>query len=254
MHPRRVLPVLALSALAPLALAAPVLLQATDAGPWGYSYNRNAFGALFGAEGFDYGLYGSVAPASIFRPANRFVYLEGSQSQTSGFLTFYGANRSRIEDWVTGGGSLVVAFSPQSAASFVPGFGIGASPFFVNTLNAVGVSPVSDGPFGKVTTLTGAYGATVEFTGEGSTTLFSGSGGRFMVERDFGLGHVVFSSLTTSFYGNFTGAQNERFDAVGRNLIAYGQAQAVPEPVAALPLLLTAFAVRRRRPVRARRA
>ena len=248
--PFRSLSVLFASSAVAFATAAPVLLQATEPGPWGYGYNKSAFASIYGASGYTFGLYTNVTAASVFSAANPYVCLEGSQSDAEGFKSFYDANHALIQSWVGGGGSLVVTFSPQSNLNFDPGFGITASPFYVDVLNAVGTSPVSAGPYGGATTMRGYFGATVEFTGTGLTTLFSGAGGKFMVERAYGRGHVVFSSLTTSFYGNFTGTENEKFNAVGKNLVAYGQAQAVPEPAALLPLGLAAFALRRRRRTR----
>ncbi|WP_158219691.1 PEP-CTERM sorting domain-containing protein [Ideonella sp. A 288] len=235
--------------------AAPVYLRSNTGQPWGVNTNETAMNAAFGAGVWSDLRYETANVATLFSAANRFIFMEGGDTNADELEAFLGANGALIAAWVNGGGSLFVNAAPNEGDGMNYGFGVTLSyPDFDGCDTATAVNAAHPIFSGVATAYTGSSFCHANVFGAGLTSLINdGSGESTLAEMAVGAGHVMFGGMTTT---NFQDPEADAFN-LRVNILEYGAAQAgqvVPEPNTALLVAAAAlaFAGRRRQKTAAR--
>jgi hypothetical protein len=176
--------------------------------PWDRSTNEAAMDAAFGAGNWDD--LRMADGAGPFAPgAHTFIFLEGGDDTAIELSNFLAANKTAIENFVNGGGALLLNSAPNQGSNIDFGFG-GVTltyPSFTGTVTAVDAThPIFIGPFTPVVTdyTGGWFGHAI--VGGGVTPLIIGAPGddsageTVLGEMAFGSGLVMFGGMTTDNY------------------------------------------------------
>jgi hypothetical protein len=234
--------------------AAVIYMRSTTGAPWGLNGNENVMNAVFGTGTWQDLRYETAAPATVFSPANSFVFLEGGDFNATELETFLNANTATIQTWVTNGGRLLINSAPNEDNGMNMGFGVTLtySDFSATGTAANPAHPIFLGPNTPVgTTWNGNWFSHAHVSGVGLLPVITDSTGDIILgEKTQGLGRVLFGGLTLPFF-SATPAQagwtpQPQVNNLHKNMVAY---LAVPEPSAAVVMLIIApaiFAVRRR--------
>lgn len=173
--------------------------------PWTQQSNITALFTVYNTDWTHY-TYGSVTAATLFDPARKFVWIDGSDMSTNQMQAFYTANSTEIQNWVSAGGTLLISTATnQVMVPYDAGFGITSSrilyaqgypadtthPFFVN-------SPYL--PIATVQYNGGDFSHNI-FSGPGLDPIIrSAAGETILGEKNIGAGLVIFSGMTTSWF------------------------------------------------------
>jgi len=204
--------------------------------PWSRADNTDAMNRVFGANNWSNLRYESVASGSLFVPATKFIFMEGSDENADELEAFLAANLPAISNWVALGGSLFLNAAPNEGNGM--NFGFGATLNYSGTTGskigtvATGQSahPIFNGPFTPVgTQWTANDFAHATVTGGGLTSLIVNSTNSSMIllgSRTYGSGCLLFGGMTMpTFHTPITEATNLR-----ANIIAFGRAWATNFP------------------------
>jgi len=175
--------------------------------PWFIPGNINAMNSVYGTDWTQYN-YDTVNATALFDSNRRFIWIDGSEYNTSKMTAFLAANNVIIENWVNAGGTLLTntatneVFSPYNV-----GFGITSTRvLFPNASPADPSDPFFTlSPYMPITTptYTGGYFAHNFFSGPGLEKKITSSTGEILLaEKKVGGGLVRFSGLTTSLFEN----------------------------------------------------
>jgi len=221
--------------------------------PWSQQGNVNALNAVFGSGGwtrYDWSNAGGVLAPGAYQ----MIFADGGDAQTLPFEAFVNTNRTALEAWVAGGGSLILeAARWDDSSPFNLGFGGTLNYSASSTASAPNPAhPVINGPFGNTgTSFWGSYFSHDYITGAGFTTILTGNGNATLVEKDWGSGHVILSGLTLPFSQHPSWSPNTW--TLHQNLLDYAadEVAVIPEPVTMAGLTfalmgLGAYARRRR--------
>lgn len=139
--------------------------------PWFVPGNINAMNSVYGTYWTQYN-YDTVNATALFDSNRRFIWIDGSEYNTSKMTAFLAANNAIIENWVNAGGTLLIntatneVFSPYNV-----GFGITSTRvLFPNASPADPSDPFFTlSPYMPITTptYTGGYFAHNFFSGPG---------------------------------------------------------------------------------------
>ncbi|MCC9065442.1 gliding motility-associated C-terminal domain-containing protein [Flavobacterium piscisymbiosum] len=175
--------------------------------PWFVPGNINAMNSVYGTDWTQYN-YDTVNATALFDSNRRFIWIDGSEYNTSKMTAFLAANNVIIENWVNAGGTLLIntatneVFSPYNV-----GFGITSTRVLFP--NASPADPSDSfftlSPYLPITTpiYTGGYFAHNFFLGPGLEKKITSSTGEILLaEKKVGGGLVRFSGLTTSLFEN----------------------------------------------------
>ncbi len=175
--------------------------------PWFVPGNINAMNSVYGTDWTQYN-YDTVNATALFDSNRRFIWIDGSEYNTSKMTAFLAANNVIIENWVNAGGTLLIntatneVFSPYNV-----GFGITSTRVLFP--NASPADPSDSfftlSPYLPITTptYTGGYFAHNFFSGPGLEKKITSSTGEIVLaEKKVGGGLVRFSGLTTSLFEN----------------------------------------------------
>ncbi len=214
-------------------------LRSSVAGePWSRGDNTNAMNRVFGATNWSNLQFETVLPGSLFVPATKFVFMEGSDGNASELETFLTANLPAISNWVSLGGSLLLNAAPNEGDGMNFGFGISNNYIAGGGLNtatgivAAGQSlhPIFNGPYLPVgATWSGGSFAHATVSGAGLTPLIvnvTNSSRVLLGSKTFGSGCLLFGGMTQpTFHSPLTEATNLR-----ANMIAFGRTWATNFP------------------------
>ncbi len=199
-----------------------VYLRSTTGAPWGSIANETAMDRVFGTNNWQDLRYEDVNPASVFTPANRFIYMEGSDSIALEMQAFLTANLVTIENWVAAGGRLFLNAAPNEGSGMNFGFGVtlvySDSTSTGNTADPL--HPIFAGPFTPVgTTWSGNSFGHATVTGSGLAVLITNTANGHIVlgQQQHGTGLVLFGGMTTD---NFHSPQPEASN-LRANIIDY---------------------------------
>ncbi len=213
---------LALTALcvAQVGFADPIYLTSSSE-PWNTTANTDNFNAAFGAGNWDRAIFGDLG---LFSDTDDFLYVDGGNGNTAEFESWLNSNRTALESFVSSGGSVFINAARWSGTdNFDLGFG-GILDYTGNYSSSCTLTTDDFAAAGTVFTGGGCSHDVV--SGIGFDTLAISTAGDILIEKDFGLGHIMLGGMTTT---NFHSANG--FD-IRVNMLQYGEsfAGAVPEP------------------------
>jgi hypothetical protein len=169
--------------------------------PWGNTTNNSAMDSAFGSGNWT-GYNGFTASAFT---GTKFVFLDGSDSNSSQLQSFLAANGAQIDSYVQGGGHVFINDAPnEGSGSFGLGFGVtlnwgGYSYPYASesaTVSAAGVAAgLTNG--GIATDYTGNYFSHATVSGPISNLVY-GSNGTIFGAESYGAGLAAFGGQTTT--------------------------------------------------------
>ncbi|WP_432410227.1 proprotein convertase P-domain-containing protein [Rasiella sp. SM2506] len=205
-------------------------IHSTVGNPWDQTTNQTAMDTAFGVGNWTEVFFETLDPAIIFASTSRFAFIDGSEDNAIELATFLAANITTIENWVTGGGTLLLNAAPNEGVDIDFGFGgttLVVGNFAASVSTAIPTHPGFTGPnLPTATTMTGGSYSHAIITGIGYTSiLFNTSSPTqlVLVEKPFGAGTVMMGGMTTTnFHQPLTEAANFR-----ANLLVYLEALAI---------------------------
>lgn len=190
-------------------------LRAAGGEPWFGGNTPETMDDAFGVGEWTLGEYETVDPAIVFAPTTAFVFMDGGSFQASELQAFLAANIGMIEDWVDGGGRLLLNAAPNEGADIDFGFDGttlsyifgGGSYTHVNNVEAVDPAhPALLGPLvPTATAMSGTYYGHSLITGVGYTDVLIEVGEPTKVvlaEKCWGAGRVMVGGMTTANFHN----------------------------------------------------
>jgi hypothetical protein len=235
--------------------AAVIYMRSTVGAPWNLSGNETTMNAVFGAGNWQDLRYETASPATVFSPANSFVFLEGGDNNATELETFLNANTATIQTWVTGGGRLLINSAPNEDNGMNMGFGVTLTyQDFSNAATAANPAhPIFNGPNSPVgTSWVGHYFSHAHVSGVGLLPIIRDETSDVILgEEIVGAGHVLFGGLTSPWFYDPTWTPQPNTSNLLKNIVYY--AANVPEPTASAALVGVAGALLlplRRRPSR----
>ncbi|HMP79078.1 MAG TPA: PEP-CTERM sorting domain-containing protein [Pirellulaceae bacterium] len=230
-------------------------VSGTGGEPWGMPGNLNTLDDVFGIGNWDRLDFPTAVGGGLFGYST--IFIDGGNGSDTEFVSFVENNRASLENWVSGGGRLLINAARWGAAPNLLDLGFGI------TLDSNGAAATGVAANGAHAIYNGPWGATgVNFDGDflshdrvfgaGLIPLMYGDNdpGRVILgEKAYGSGWVVAGGLTLPFFGEhiFWSANSGDFH---RNLFYYvHNVQAIPEPASFFILLMGAgaMAIARRR-------
>lgn len=176
--------------------------------PWGIYHNQEAMNAVFD-DTWDYTTMEAVDAGSLFSPAYKVVFLEGSVDGGYVLDNFLSGNQSLIENWVASGGSLFISCAMINAPAEVNlGFGgVTCVSFFSSDFGFVQEPSnlIFNGPYspanGDFTASTFNMGY---FSGEVGQVLITGNTPTdiCLSVKEWGKGRVYFSTLALPIWAS----------------------------------------------------
>ncbi len=185
--------------------------------PWYTTVNTDAMNEVFGAGGWIQDYFETCDPITIFNTNTNFVFLEGSDGFAMELETFLIDNIDLIEDWVNGGGRLLLNAAPNEGDGMSFGFGGVDLTYWGGSSNVHAedaTHPIFNGPYAPTgTSWTGSSFSHASISGpdltplivdDFSPTTIALSEGRYGAE-----GIVMFGGMTTvNFHYPTTEATN----------------------------------------------
>jgi hypothetical protein len=197
-------------------------VRSTAGQPWGSSDNEGAMNVVFTNRWQDL-RFETLDPGALFAATNAFVFLEGSDAGTAAFATFITNNLTLIQNYVAGGGRMLINAGPNGGASLISlGFGVTlTNQDFTPSATAVNAGHrIFTGPYTPAaTTSTGSWFAHATVFGGGISGLMTNGPGRMaLAELNYGAGHVIFGGMTLPHFHSPQPASSNLF----WNILAYG--------------------------------
>lgn len=188
---------------------------------------------VFGAGNWNMAYYQTLSPTTVFNCSTRVVYMEGSDNGANIMNTFITTHASLISSWVNGGGQLLINVAPNEGGNIDLGFGgvllnyngVGTSSSFAAVSPGQSGHPLFTGPYVCGVSWTGGYFAHATLSGGSITALIDGNAGVVLAEKNWGLGKVLFGTITwptSAFQSPQPGAANLRLNmlsCVNANLV-----------------------------------
>lgn len=174
--------------------------------PWYTTTNSDAMNTVFGVGGWFQDYFETCDPALIFSSNTNFVFLEGSDGFADELESFLITNISLIEDWVDGGGRLLLNAAPNEGDGMDFGFGGVTLTYWGGSSNvhaADATHPIFTGPYTPTgTSWTGSSFSHASVSGPDITTLIVDDFSPTTVplaEGRYGTdGIVMFGGMTTA--------------------------------------------------------
>jgi hypothetical protein len=210
----------------------------TESEPWGVTSNIDNLNMAFGAGNWTKYTFDNAVGSGVFSGDHSLIYIDGGDGSTSAFISFINANRTNLQNWVSGGGHLFInAARWYSLDPFDLGFGATLNYALSPNGGAVdGEHAIFNGPNGNAgTSWTGNYFSHDYITGTGLTSLISGDYGSVLAELNYGSGLVLFGGMTSTFFHD----PDLQAAILRANILDYSNADAappVPEPSTVLLL------------------
>ena len=247
--------VIAVTVGASTANAGPIAYVTGTINPWGNTSNDTAMDTAFGAGNWD---KFNGFNAGVLGAGYDFIFFDGGDGVSTEFHAFVNSNRTAIEDYVSGGGNLLLNMAgwETTGDTLNLGFGITTTVSFQAAMGAgsavIPAHAIFNGPHSAAgSAWTGNFFAHNYLTGAGLNPLIvNGIGQTILADLSFGAGYVMFGGLTTpNFHSPGPQAASLRANMLDFAAAQVQQVQQVPEPLT-LSLLLFGGAtavIRRRR-------
>ncbi len=230
----------------------PVFIRSNVSDLWGQNGQVNAMNYVFGNGNWQDLRFETSNPQSVFDPSTKCIMMEGGNDQADELNAYFSANQNLIENWVAGGGHLIINAAPNEGGSQNWGFGGVTLNYWDGDNVGVAVNlnhPVYNGPYGTAGQyLSGSSfnHASVSGGGLSPITVNQSNGNASLAEKNWGAGHLIAGGLTLDFFdygfGYWTQPDCQNYM---RNLISYNCS--VPAPGSAALLGLAGLAAARRR-------
>jgi hypothetical protein len=215
--------------------AAPVFIKSVSNPEWNRNGNQYQMDSVFGAGNWTDSRFETVDPSALFSTTNDFIFMEIGNLGWNEGVTFINSNLALMENWVSGGGSILIngawnedwtpgdnlGFGVQSAAASGSDRSRAVDPSHALFNSPQALSSMTwDGSSFRHQALTGALDALI----------VDAAGNTVLGELEFGAGHAMFGTLTLPFFSDRgTGHPNwsPRPDVVKlhHNIIAYAADQ-----------------------------
>ena len=175
--------------------------------PWGQTTNNDAMNTAFGPGEWILDAFETCDVAEVFSGGTSMVFLDGSQTQSTELNAFLIANLAIIEEWVDGGGAILINAAPNEGGDINYGFGgvsLDYPSVYLGTVNAEDAAhPVFLGPaLPTATTMTGSSYCHGQVIGPGLTNVLVSGANIGLAQKDWGAGLAMFGSMTVDFYHN----------------------------------------------------
>jgi hypothetical protein len=218
------------------AYASVAYISSSSGEPWstlGVTSNLDNMDAAFGAGNWQRLNFDSAVANGIFAPgAYSFLYFDGGDGTDTEFNSFLNANRTALESWVASGGRVFLNSAGWDVPTIDVGFALSLSYFdgfqYYESYNATAAIAHEIFTPQTGTSWTGDFFSHDIVVGSDFTTLINGDVGPVLVEKDWGLGHVLVGGMTSTYFHQ----PQPEADDLRVNILRYGasQAAAVPEP------------------------
>lgn len=212
--------------LFPPTTAKAAYLRSTFGTPWGNNTNEVAMDEVFGTGNWSDLRYETVDIDTLLANHTA-IYLEGSDNNNDQLESFLTAHLSRLEDWVSLGNKLFINAAPNSGDGMDLGFGNTTLiyPFHSSFVYAVNSThPIFNGPHLPIgDSWSGSSFGHAQVIGNELIPLIENDGINVLVEKNWGIGTVLFGGMTTYNYHT----PNEEAKNLRKNILEYLKYQPV---------------------------
>ncbi len=226
----------------PLQAGMVTFLKSRDHTEWGHNGNQYQMDNIFGAGEWTDARIETVNPTALFSSSNDFIFLEMGERGWNEGVGFIQLHQAEMENWVAAGGRLLINGAGEEAP--IPanlGFGVTAVSSSGDDASVASdpLHPIFLGPSTPVgTSWDGGSFRHEALAGPVTPIIQDADGNMVLGERSFGLGHVVFGTLTLpSFSDDGIGAggwgPSPEIVNLHENIIRHAAAEgvsAIPEP------------------------
>lgn len=175
---------------------------------------------VFGAGNWQNDNYDTLDMSAVFAPSTDFIFIEGGQSDASEMQAFLTNNGATIEEWVSGGGCLLLNASPTEGDGLEFGFGASLSRAQSNSGTAAEANhPIFNEPDVPGTSFAGAGLSEGIISDKNLTPLILNSQQQpILGEKVSPGGRVAFGALNFSLFDSLEQPQHNNLH---RNIIHY---------------------------------
>jgi Bacterial Ig-like domain (group 3) len=165
--------------------------------------NDDAMDAAVGAGSWQEAWFETVDPNSLFSPAVRFIFMDGSDQGAVALANFIAANETAMENWVSNGGSLFINVAPNTGSSFsYDGNQFDFYNYQSNGSAADPTNPIFNTPNSVATSYSGSYFAHATVSGPNLTPLILGDSPSSIVLASYprGSGFTMLGGMTIPYF------------------------------------------------------
>jgi hypothetical protein len=180
----------------------------SSAGPWDQiSEYQDGMNQVFGAGNWDQlDIYSETGAAFAPDSPYKFIYLDGSDGDSSQLVTYLAAHITDIENWVSNGGRLYINAATWNSIDVNAPFGVLIQyGYYTDTANAVNSAhPIFNGPFLPAgTTYTGDHFGHNRVVGTGLTNIIVSADDATLFclsSAVQGTGFILYGGITSDYY------------------------------------------------------
>ena len=185
-----------------------VAMIISSAGPWDQiSEYQDGMNQVFGAGNWDQlDIYSETGAAFAPDSPYKFIYLDGSDGDSSQLVTYLAAHITDIENWVSNGGRLYINAATWNSIDVNAPFGVLIQyGYYTDTANAVNSAhPIFNGPFLPAgTTYTGDHFGHNRVVGTGLTNIIVSADDATLFCLSSAVqctGFILYGGITSDYY------------------------------------------------------
>lgn len=212
--------------------------------PWNQPGGVNAMNTVFGNGNWD--RLNFNAGNTVLNGSYNFLYIDGGDGATLGWMNYINTNRGALESYVSAGGNLLLnAARWDDNSDFNLGFGAALISGFSMTGSAIDPNhAIFQGPYGATgDSFNGSWFSHDYVQGAGLSGLINDKDNRMILaEMSYGNGKVMLGGLTYAFFGEHDSWSPNTL-ALRNNILSYAAGTPTPQvPEPATMVLLGSLA------------